>query len=170
MKTNLSSPAAVPLAQLLDTLGADLARLPPPPLAPRVRKALQRAHRPAWHRVAWGFSGALLCGVALLGSLLLVLQHGADSAPPRADRLPLPQNQAGAGPFGSGFVAVAGAERWQQLMQGEAAAAWVVPSELPRERLVALGLPFDPARAGDSVRAELLLHPSGELLAVRVIH
>jgi hypothetical protein len=44
-----------------------------------------------------------------------------------------------------------------------------VSTELQGERLSALGLPFDPARAGDSVRAELLLHPSGEVLAVRFV-
>ena len=42
----------------------------------------------------------------------------------------------------------------------------LVNTELRRDRLVALGLPFDPARAGDSVRAELLVRPSGEVLAV----
>lgn len=160
---------AVPLQRLLDGLGDDLARIAPPPLSPRVAKAFRRAHKPAWHRVAWGFSGAVLCGLALIGSLVLVLQ---DDGVARGDRPGLPLNQAGApGPADSGFVRVASAERWQHLMHGDdAAAAWVVPSELPRERLAALGLPFDPSRAGESVRAELLLHPSGELLAVRVLH
>ncbi|WP_284616044.1 hypothetical protein [Aquabacterium humicola] len=160
---------AVPLQRLLDGLGDDLARIAPPPLSPRVAKAFRRVHKPAWHRVAWGFSGAVLCGLALIGSLVLVLQ---DDGVARGDRPGLPLDQASVPePADSGFVRVASAERWQHLMHGDAAAAaWVVPSELPRERLAALGLPFDPSRAGESVRAELLLHPSGELLAVRVLH
>ena len=50
----------------------------------------------------------------------------------------------------------------------EAAPAWVVRTERPRERLAELGLPYDPARAGDLVHAELLMHPSGDVLAVRL--
>ena len=35
--------------------------------------------------------------------------------------------------------------------------------------LAALGLPFDATRAGESVRAELLVRPSGQVLAVRFL-
>jgi hypothetical protein len=45
----------------------------------------------------------------------------------------------------------------------------VQPAELPRERLALLGLPFDAARADETVRAELMLHPSGQVLAVRFL-
>ena len=68
---------------------------------------------------------------------------------------------AGAG----GFFPLVPPERWPR----DAAPAWLVRTELPGERLAALGLPYDPARAGDRVRAELLLHPSGEVLAVRLV-
>lgn len=44
---------------------------------------------------------------------------------------------------------------------------WVVETDLPRANLAALGLPYDPARAGDTVRAEMLVNPAGEVLAVR---
>jgi hypothetical protein len=64
-----------------------------------------------------------------------------------------------------GFVPVAPPERWPR----DAAPAWLVRTELQGERLAAMGLPYDPAHAGDSVRAELLLHPSGEVLAVRFL-
>lgn len=69
-----------------------------------------------------------------------------------------------------GFMPVASPERFDDLWAGgaQAAAGWVVRTELPRERLAALGLPYDPARAGETVRAELLLHPSGDVLAVRL--
>ncbi|NRF69695.1 hypothetical protein HLB44_22065 [Aquincola sp. S2] len=169
MTTPTHPPAAtaLPLQDLLDGMGSDLARIAPPPLAPRVVRTLRRVRPPAWRRLVFGFPGAVLCALALFGSVVLVLQ---DDGPWRGERLDPPQDQAGLS-ADSGFVPVAGAERWQHLLRGEdAAAAWVVPSELPRERLAALGLPYDPSRAGETVRAELLLHSSGELLAVRVLH
>jgi hypothetical protein len=64
------------------------------------------------------------------------------------------------------FVSVAPPERWPR----GSAAAWLVSTELQGERLTAMGLPYDPARAGEAVRAELLLHPSGEVLAVRFLN
>ena len=42
-------------------------------------------------------------------------------------------------------------------------------TELPRERLAAIGLPYDPARAAEPVRAELLMHASGDVIALRLI-
>lgn len=47
--------------------------------------------------------------------------------------------------------------------------AWLVRTEMSRQQLVSLGLPFDPARAAERVPAEVLLHPNGELLAVRFV-
>ena len=49
-------------------------------------------------------------------------------------------------------------------------AAWVVDAELPRASLAGMGLPYDPARAAEPVRAELLLHPAGDVLAVRFVN
>ena len=48
--------------------------------------------------------------------------------------------------------------------------AWVVTTEMPSERLALLGLPYDPSAAGQNVRAELLMRPNGEVLAVRLVH
>lgn len=175
-------PAPSPaLAAAYQQLSAGLTGEPVPQMADRVRHALalqaaattagasasaagrpsapQADARPRWRRwVAWGLSGAALCALALIGSVLLLLLSPQDSPE-------LAGSQAG-----SGFVTVASAERWQQLLREDAvASAWLVPTEMPRERLAALGLPFDPARAGDRVSAELLMHPSGEVLAVRVL-
>ncbi len=72
----------------------------------------------------------------------------------------------------SGFVPVANAEALQlsaAALQDQAMPAWLVATEMPRERLGLLGLPFDPTRAGENVRAELLMHGSGAVLAVRVV-
>jgi hypothetical protein len=47
--------------------------------------------------------------------------------------------------------------------------AWVVPAELPRSALANLGLPYDPARAGERMQAEVLLSAQGDVLAVRLV-
>jgi hypothetical protein len=67
------------------------------------------------------------------------------------------------------FVAVAGAERMREASREGDGRAWLVSTELPRERLAALGLPYDPSRAAERVRAELLVHASGDVLAVRLL-
>ncbi|MBP6898827.1 MAG: hypothetical protein KBC73_02000 [Burkholderiaceae bacterium] len=171
------APALATLAQALGLLRDDLQRQPVPPLSPRALLALQArqgvsAVAPAAVPVGVGgegtgsagggsrwWWGAALTGLALCASLWLMLVPPPPRAAPPGDW------QA------SGFVPVVGAERWQRLLRDTpGGAAWLVASELPRERLAALGLPFDPARAGEAVPAELLLHPSGEVLAVRVLH
>jgi hypothetical protein len=95
---------------------------------------------------AWRWSGALACSVVLGVSVLLML-------PPPGDTL------------ASDFVPLVDRARWP----AEAQAAWIVRTELPASRLATLGLPYDPAQADAPVRAELLLHPSGDVLAVRVL-
>lgn len=98
--------------------------------------------------LAW--SGAATCALVLLASALLMLLPQPEAAP------------------AEGFVPVAPAERWASARA--AGPAWLVNAELPRERLAELGLPYDPARAGETVRAELLLHPAGDVLAVRFLN
>lgn len=67
------------------------------------------------------------------------------------------------------FLPLVPAERWQRLASGGGGAAWVVRADLPAGRLAAWGLPYDPARAAEPVPAELLVHASGEVLALRVL-
>ena len=95
---------------------------------------------------------ALAFGVSLL---LLMLPPG-----PKPDVL---------APSASGFVPLVGPERWHQLTRDGATPAWLVTTEMPRERLAAIGLPYDPARAAEPVRAELLMHASGDVIALRLI-
>jgi hypothetical protein len=105
-----------------------------------------------WLRwTAWS-SGAAVAVMLLLGSVVLVL------APP-----PL-QSTAAAG-VGGEFLPLVPREDWPE----DTSPAWLVASDLPQERLAALGLPYDPTRAADRVRAELLVHPSGLVLALRLI-
>jgi hypothetical protein len=147
-----------PPAELLDAVQRRGRAVVPPARAGEARPPMARAptsRRWAAALVAW--SGALTCAVVLLGSALLMLLPPRD-APGALD--------ARAGPF----MPLVPAERWAEVGRGhEAEAGWLLATELPAERLATLGLPFDPAHAGDSVRAELLVHPSGEVLALRLL-
>ena len=141
------------LAATLRAAAAELqAQQPPPALQARIRAALPRpVSRPA-RRVVWAWSGGAAFATVLLGSALMVLR-------------PAPPLMVDDGLRFGAFVRIAPDDHWPT---GETA-AWLVRTEVPSERLAALGLPYDPARAGDSVRADLLMHPSGEVLAVRFV-
>lgn len=177
MNAPLPKPAPlVPLSQLLDQARGQLqAQVPPPGLLAQVQAQVQarvQAQRPAAHGTKstgagtalrahthtgarWAWSGAAACALLLVGSVLLMLGEPSSRGPATAS----------GGEGMAGFMPVVPQEDWPA---GDAP-AWVVDTELRRDRLVALGLPFDPARAADSVRAELLVRPSGEVLAVRFL-
>jgi len=137
------------------------AQMPPATLLPAIHRGLNRGRwkeRTAGARwMSWfGWAGLSTATVALavvlvvnsmLGTATREVQTVADS---------------------DGFVRLVGAEAWQRAKtQGDP--TWVVSAELPQSRLAALGLPYDPSRAGERVPAELLIHSSGEVLAVRVV-
>lgn len=107
----------------------------------------------AWWRPdrvrAWAWPGAAALALALVGSVVLLRPPPA--AAPAAEE--------------SRFVNLVPAERWPR----EASAAWLVRTELTSDRLAALGLPFDPAQAGQPLRAEMLMRSTGEVLAVRFV-
>lgn len=118
-------------------------------------------HEPRWlRRLAWG-SGVLGATAALLLSAMLLLD------PPDG-------HVETAASAGSGFIPLVPEREFRAALGaagdgGRNAAVWLQPAELPRERLALLGLPFDAARADETVRAELMLHPSGQVLAVRFL-
>ncbi|WP_374661612.1 hypothetical protein [Inhella sp.] len=173
-----------PLSQALRQARQDLARQRPDSAADaallvrlnRLQQAQQRERQQAQallaqgaagagprsnlpRKLAWGgswFAGALLLAAALLLSFEPPALHPPASAPfAQAD---------------SGFLPVVSQEEWRRAMAGQAQApVWLMPAELPRERLALLGLPFDASRADERVRAELMLHASGQLLAVRFV-
>lgn len=142
----------------------------PPALAASVRQAVQEALanaataakadgvqppandpvRRSTRSPAW--SAALACAAVVVISVVLMVRSPAV----------LPQQQLAAM---AGFVPVVPQEQWPT----DNTPAWLVNTELQANRLAALGLPFDPARAGDGVRAELLVRASGQVLAVRFI-
>jgi len=160
-------PARAEFARLqpgADQDAALLARLTHQQQALRARRAMEKAdaeHEPRWlRRLAWG-SGALGAAAAVLLSAVLLLD------PPSGQAAATPMASA----LGSGFIPlVPEGEFRQALTTGRQAAVWLQPAELPRERLALLGLPFDAARADEPVRAELMLRPSGEVLAVRILN
>jgi hypothetical protein len=136
------------------------AQTPPAPLLPAIHRQLrrgrwkQRAMRA--RRLSWlGWAGLSTATVAL-AAVLVVNSMGGDE-PARTDTVV----------DADGFVRLVSADAWQRAnaQQGN---TWLVSAEVPRSRLAALGLPYDPARAGERVPAELLIHSSGEVLAVRV--
>lgn len=182
MKTPSSSPGAgVPLAQVLAAAAADLRREQAPPLRARLTvagstpaparaptaapaAAADALARPWWQPRPLAWSGAFACVLVLVGAGWLMALGGGPNGvvgglPALAAEVELH----------SGFVPVAPPERWQVDADGEPEPAWLVRTELPAERLAALGLPFDPGRAAAPLRAELLMHASGEVLAVRVL-
>lgn len=132
-------------------------------LAPERTRATPDTAARVPRRWAWGWAGGALVALGVLLSPTLGLHGDAGRAVPS-----VPPLRTDLADLGSGFVPVAAAEQWRALDGGEATTAWLVPTELPRERLGLLGLPYDPARAGETVRAELLMHGSGLVLAVRV--
>lgn len=134
-----------------------LARLAQLQQTRRARRSDIEPHEPRWlRRLAWG-SGALGAAAALLLSTMLLLDP-----PGTAQAAPL---------VGSGFIPVVPEREFRAALAAErSAAVWLQPAELPRERLALLGLPFDAARADEPVRAELMLNPSGQVLAVRILN
>jgi hypothetical protein len=176
--SSLSGLPPASLAQLLRQAAAELQAQPAPPLPAAVLSALPgplaaspavAAAGRAGQRAAGAWaarSGPRLATAAVALSVLLVAATSLllMSAPP-TDPLHSPVARGGA----AGFVPVAPRERWERL-HDEGGAAWVVNTEMQQQRLAHWGLPYDPARAADPVRAELLMRASGEVLAVRVLH
>lgn len=154
------------LSDCLRASAQDLTREQPPrhreaAVLAAMRRALPRPVAPArpWLRpLAW--TGAASFALLLLGvGLLLRLEPSVQP------------DDGSTATVASDFLPLVPPERWAHyLEQTRAEPAWLLSTELPRERLALLGLPYDPGRAGERVRAELLLaQPDGDLMAVRVL-
>lgn len=167
-------PSATTLAQLLRRSAAELQAEPVPAfraaaparggpipagLAPQTGRATT-AGEPRWlWRLAraGSWAGAAACVLLLVGSAWLMFgpQHPARTV-------------VDLNPRASDFLPLLPVDRWSSA-GAEASPAWVVSAEMPTERLAAMGLPYDPGRAGETVRAELLVRATGEVLAVRFV-
>ncbi|MBL8324747.1 MAG: hypothetical protein JNJ89_07275 [Rubrivivax sp.] len=164
---------------------------PPAPLAGLV-SGLRLPRWPAWAGAATCAAVILL---SLLLTFRVPREHlpeqvadlaaratrGQEVAPQRPDRTE-PIDGSGWTPVGH-FVPLVSTERLRALAgpaesgasagaagappPAAAAAAWVLTAEMPQQHLASLGLPYDPGRAAEPLRAELLVSGSGEVLAVR---
>jgi hypothetical protein len=148
---DLPKEPAQPLAHALRRLGAELQAREPPPWASLQARLAQAApaRTTPWWRPRWPV-GLAMASVAVMAVMLAVFTGQQ------------PKPDAGE------FVAVANAEGWLRL-SGEGGQAWLVQSEMPQSRLASYGLPFDPGRAAQPVRTELLMRASGEVLALRIL-
>lgn len=136
----------------------------------------------------WGaWAGAATCAAVLSVSLLLALRppqmspaQEAVARPGAASLPPTAQVASVAGDLipAMHFVPLVSPERMRALFDtpgangvgtGADTPAWVVTTELPQQRLAAMGLPYDPGHAAERLRAELLVAGSGEVLAVRLL-
>jgi len=131
-------------------------QFPPATLQAAIHRELDRAKK-APHRMSWGawLGWAGLSTAAAVLAVALVVQSMLPAEPAPATAVD-----------SDGFVRLVSADEWQRA-QSDAARTWVVNTELPQARLAALGLPYDPAHAGDRVPAQLLMRSSGDVLAVR---
>jgi hypothetical protein len=132
------------------------AQTPPATLLAAIHRQLDDARR-ARRGLRWswlGWAGLSTASAALAVALVV------NSTLPTAQS---PGTQVDA----DGFVRLVSADEWQRA-NAAADSTWLVNAEMPRARLAALGLPYDPARAGERVPAQLLMRSSGEVLAVRL--
>lgn len=164
------APPADAQAAILARYDAGRSRTPPAAVPPG--RASRESREPPvrgrrWRRAWWPWPAAvatlMLASLALTWSSLL----------PRPGEVELSATDA-ASASGTYLPLVSPAE-WDRLTRpdgGDAGAApvWLVAAEVPRERLALFGLPFDAARAGEPVRAELMVHPGGQVMAVRLLH
>lgn len=168
-----AEPPLIPLSELLAEQRRSLQQCEPPPRVAQAlwsafeaRHAVVAAARP--RAIAWR-SWLRRCAVALawgLGGTVVAASLLAMVLDPRVPEVDTTRSVATA------FMPVAAPERWSELNEPSRSqrAAWVVSTELPRASLAAMGLPYDPSRAGEPVRAELLMHPAGDVLAVRFVN
>jgi hypothetical protein len=138
------------------------------------------------------YAGAVACALLLVTAALWVLRPGVEPratevaraqpkvpGTPSAARSPARSQTPSTTPTAElapamPFVPLVSAARLRELAAAHDAArdgpAWLLTAEVPQQRLAAMGLPFDPERAAESLRAELLVAGTGEVLAVRLLY
>jgi putative copper export protein len=127
---------------------------PPATLLPAIHRVLARRRKAPGSRPsrAWmGWAGMATAGTAL--AIVLAMRPAGQVV---ADS--------------EGFLTLAGEDAWRAAAQTDSGHVWLVPAEITQARLAAFGLPYDPANAAERISAQLLMHSSGDVLAVRVHH
>jgi hypothetical protein len=141
---------------LADLRSALLGVSAPPALDGALAARFRRQHRVQRPKLWWMPPLALLATAAVV-SWMIRAQHDV----PASVALALPAIEADPGPF----LALKPLERIA-LEPGTT----VVASEFPRALLADWGLPVDPERAAEPVRAETLYSADGEALAIRLVN
>ena len=134
---------------------------PPAGLEAKLQAALRKKHRPAPFKWLNGFglgvpAAALALSLGFAGWLMLAPllgQTGRTAAPPIATTH-----------SDAPFIALASAERIALEPS-----ATIVSTTFPRAMLADYGLPVSPERAGEAVRADMLVASNGVPLALRII-
>ena len=138
--------------------GAVAAASPPPETDRAVAAAIARAQRRP--RPTGARSNRWLAFPLALAASIAVLSFVVRSLPPEAV-VAEPAAAFGGDEF-MPVVPLADIEHAGETL--------VVPARLPRTTLAQLGLPINPARAADTIDAELLVRRDGSVLAVRFIY
>ena len=155
-----AQPPAYIEAQLLANLQANL---PQPARSEGVKSARSVSSLPPAPKAGWNVWQWLGAGSGGAGAAFAAFMAWALLTP----MSPMPAGQTGARDAlqTSDFVSLASAEDIAR-----AGAGWVMATDVSQAQLTALGLPFNPARAADTVSAELLVAGSGDVLAVRLVN
>lgn len=111
-----------------------------------------------------GMVAATLCVVTVAGLLI----WGATQVTRQATQLASQTVRQTVSAISTGFLPLVNNARLRAEAK-KTSTAWVLPAELPRSALANLGLPFDPARAGERMQAEILISAQGDVLAVRIV-
>jgi hypothetical protein len=160
-----SSPALAPV--LAPVLAPDLS----PVLSPVVRPTPARGKRLSdflsnlspWQWLGAGTGGAGAAFAAFMAWALLTPMSPVLPTLPNTSTSSAAVSAANLGEF----VSLASAE---DMARAREQANWVMPAELSQAQLAAFGMPFNPAHAADTLRAELLVADSGDVLGVRFVN
>lgn len=134
--------------------------VPPPATDRAVATAIAGAHRAAARAARARPGDRWLAWPLALAASIAVLSFVVRSLPPEAV-VGEPATVRSGDEF-LPVVPIADIERARDAL--------VVPARLPRTTLAQLGLPIDPARAADTIDAELLVRRDGSVLAVRFVY
>lgn len=134
--------------------------VPPPATDRAIAAAIAHAKRASARPTRTSASDRWLAWPLALAASIAVLSFVVRSLPPEAVTAE-PAVRSSGDEF-LPVVPIADIER--------ASDALVVPARLPRTTLAQLGLPINPARAADTIDAELLVRRDGSVLAVRFVY
>jgi hypothetical protein len=151
------------LAALKDATAYDA---PPAAVDAAIAAAIDRATKPRRFPLRWPALGWLVAPAAVAAAIaFVVIAQRVTAGGDEAEPVGRPTSAARPGPATSAATQFLPVVPLAELEQ--AGSALIVPARVPRMSLAELGLPVNPARAADTIDAELLVRRDGTLLAVR---